>query len=201
MPNCLCKVPGCSNDSKWKGLCVKHYTQMRRHGRILDKTRFDKNDVVVHQDYAEIILVDSTGTECGRTLVDLDDLDNVTKYKWCISQGYAFNTKLGLMHRVILDCPRDKVVDHINHNKLDNRKKNIRVCTVQQNLRNLTLRKDNTSGCTGVTWDKRVQKWFANIRVDKKIISLGYYTDLEEAIQKKKNAEIEYFGEYRNKSK
>ena len=66
MPSCLCKVPGCSNDSKWKGLCVKHYTQMRRHGRILDKTRFDKNDVVVHQDYAEIILVDSTDTECGR---------------------------------------------------------------------------------------------------------------------------------------
>ena len=106
------------------------------------------------------------------------------------------NTGLRL-HRFIMNAPKGKVVDHINHNKLDNRKCNLRVCTQSQNTMNSSLRSDNSSGYTGVYWYKSRSKWLVRITVNGKCINLGYYDDLEEAVKVRKEAEIKYFGEYR----
>ena len=87
------------------------------------------------------------------------------------------------------------VVDHINHNKLDNRKENLRICEHQENTYNKGLCSTNTSGVTGVTWDKLRNKWIAHIKGK----NLGRFNTKEEAIKVRKQAEIEYFGEFRNK--
>ena len=92
----------------------------------------------------------------------------------------------------------DMVVDHINHDKLDNRKDNLRICSTRQNTMNQDVSKNNTSGITGVGWDKSSNKWIAYIKVNYRQITLGRFTNLDDAIQARMDAEIEYFGEYRN---
>ena len=195
-----CKVEGCNNKHYGKGYCAKHYQQIKRKGKIY-KTYKEPNDIILYDDYAEIIILDNKSNEVGRVKIDLDDVDRVSQYKWHISHGYACcNENKIRLHRLIMDCPKDMVIDHINRNRLDNRKCNLRICTMQQNCMNQNKRSNNTSGYTGVLWDKAKNKWTARIKVNYKQIFLGYFNDLEEAIEVRKEAEIKYFGEYRNKS-
>jgi hypothetical protein len=80
-------------------------------------------------------------------------------------------------------------IDHINHDRADNRIQNLRSIPVAENLRNKSRDKRNTSGKTGVSWDSRTNKWFAKICVDKKQISLGLFADKEDAIAARVAAE------------
>ena len=91
------------------------------------------------------------------------------------------------------------MVDHINRNPLDNRKSNLRIVNNQQNSMNKGHQKRNTSGHKGVSWDKSRNKWYAYITVNYKLINLGRFNILEDAIKARKKAEIKYFGEYRSK--
>ena len=194
-----CKVEGCNNKHYSKGYCAKHYQQIKKKGKIY-KTYKEPNDIILYDDYAEIIILDNKSNEVGRVKIDLDDVDRVGQYKWHISHGYACcNENKIRLHRFIMNCPNDKVVDHINHNPLDNRKCNLRICSNQQNCMNQNKHSNNTSGYTGVLWDKAKNKWMARIKVNYKQIFLGYYDTLEKAIEVRKQAEIKYFGEYRNK--
>lgn len=186
------------------GMCEKHYQQYRKYGKVLDtnpRTRFDPNEIVEYEDYAEIVLYNKDCEEIARGLIDLDDIDKVRNSKWYLkNNGYIIRSRDNLhMHRLIMDCPKDMVVDHINHNRSDNRKSNLRICTHQQNNMNNSLRNDNTSGTTGVWWHKQNNKWQAEIFIKGKKICLGSFNTKEEAIEARKQAEIEYFGEYRNK--
>ena len=82
-----CKADGCNRtDIKGKGYCGKHYAQIQKHGKILAKTRFDKNEIVIYDDYAEIILYDKKGNEKARALIDIEDVDKVKNIRWGFSQ-------------------------------------------------------------------------------------------------------------------
>ena len=100
------------------------------------------------------------------------------------------------MHRIVLSANDDQVVDHINHHREDNRKCNIRLCTIKENNRNIGIRKNNTSGQTGITYDKKYDCWRVSITVDYKTIYLGSFSSEEKAIDARLKAEQEYFGEY-----
>lgn len=194
-----CKVEGCNGKVKGKGYCGKHYDQIRFFGKI-KRTKYDLNEIIIYEDYAEIVLYDQYGNEREeRGIIDLDDIEKIKEYKWCYSNGYIGCFKLNTrLHRFILDCNKNEVVDHINGNKLDNRKRNLRICTQQQNtMNNKNNRSNNTSGHKGVTWDKNRNKWIAQISVDYKNINLGRYDRIEDAIEARKRAEIKYFGEYK----
>lgn len=197
-----CKVEGCDCKVHGKGYCDRHYRQIKKYGEIINGKK-DRNNIIVYEDYIEIILCDKNRNEVGRAIVDLEYKDIVEEYKWCMNgDGYALGSKNGkriLLHRLIMNCPKGKLVDHINHNILDNRKSNLRICDKQKNAFNQTIRKDNTSGTTGVIWNKQHNKWEARIRVDYKLIHLGLYSNKEEAIKVRKEAEVKYFGEFRNK--
>lgn len=194
----ICKVDGCNDKTHGKGYCNKHYRQFKRYGKVR-RTLKDPNEIILYDNYAEIILYDMNSNEKSRVLIDLDDMHKVKKYKWCLKgNGYVHNGKIHL-HRFIMDCQDDMSVDHINRNKLDNRKCNLRICTRRQNNFNRGIRNDNTSGIIGVSFDKRRNKWRSRIQVDKKEKHLGYFNTVEEAIRARKQAELEYFGEYRNK--
>lgn len=195
-----CKVEGCNGKHVAKGYCDKHYRQFKKYGRILERTIYDPNKIVEHEDYAEIIIYNKQCEEIARTLIDLEDVDKAKNYKWYTNKGYVLNDSIGWIHRFIMDCPDNMVIDHINHNRLDNRKSNLRICTQHQNNMNQGIRNDNTSGVTGVYFDKSRDKWAAQIMYNARQINLGRFNTKEEAIQARKNAEIEYFGEYRNDS-
>ena len=101
-----------------------------------------------------------------------------------------------LMHRVIMKAPDGMMVDHKNHDGLDNRISNLRICTNGQNQRNRRLSKNNTSGVNGVTWYKNSNKWLARIHFNGVQIYLGYYVNLEDAVKARLAGELKYYGKY-----
>lgn len=139
-------------------------------------------------------------------IVDDEDYTYLNQWNWVArkhrKQWYAVRTvkKDGNninvhMHREILKPPDGIPVDHINHNGLDNRRANLRLCTTQQNSQN-KLRSDNTSGYKGVCWDKEQKKWVVHITVNKKLVHLGRFTDITMAALTYDKAAIKYFGEF-----
>jgi hypothetical protein len=120
------------------------------------------------------------------TLVDDDDFIRLNKYKWHYCQGYARrneyrNGKRSSYKMMILKAPPGMVVDHINGNSLDNQKKNLRICTPKENMRNKKKRVTNTSGYKGVSWSSAVKKWRVQINIDNKVINLGCHKNIIEA--------------------
>lgn len=128
--------------------------------------------------------------------IDKDDVDLVKQYTWCINQGYVINRDGVMLHRLLTNAPSYKDVDHINHNKLDNRRCNLRIVFDYENLWNQKISKNNTSGATGVYFDKDSNKWIALICVNRENKYLGRYPSFEEAKNARKQAEEKYYGEY-----
>lgn len=193
-----CSVEGCNNKHLAKGYCDKHYKQIKKYGRILERTRFDPNEIIEYDDYAEIALYNQDCKEVARTIIDLDDVDKVKQYKWTYKgDGYVICKKMNiLLHRFIMNPPDDMVVDHENRNPLDNRKDNLRVCTQHENIFNTSMKSNNISGTVGVSWHNKSNKWRAYISINGKQKHLGLYDSIEEAIAARRQAEIDYFGEY-----
>ncbi len=124
-------------------------------------------------------------------IVDAEDYPRLSQYTW-FAEGtdkncYAVRKENGKsikMHREIMNAPDHLVVDHIDHNGLNNRKENLRVCTFAENCRNIKGRSLNygrngrkTSKYKGVHRNKRIKKWAAQITCDNKTYHLGYFTD------------------------
>ena len=125
---------------------------------------------------------------------NLEDYDKIKDYCWLIaSDGYVVSANGVLFHNIIMI---DKSIDHKNHKKYDNRKCNLRKVTPSQNQMNASKRSDNTSGVTGVGWNKERCKWAAYIAINGKQKHLGYFDKFEDAVQIRKNAEEKYFGEF-----
>ena len=118
------------------------------------------------------------------------------------SAGYIvlkYKGKQYLGHRlafIYMTGSAPKYVDHINGNKVDNSWNNLRECTLQHNNYNMKTTSLNTSGVKGVSWHKRLKKWQAYIKVNKKTKSLGYYKDLELAESVVREARDLYHGEF-----
>ena len=91
----------------------------------------------------------------------------------------------------------DQYVDHIDGNRSNDKWSNLREATATQNQFNRSIQKNNTSGAKGVGWDGRKNKWFAKIWIKRKCIYIGYYSNKQDAINARKNAEVIYHGEYR----
>lgn len=129
--------------------------------------------------------------------VDNEDFDKLKTHNWSITvAGYAENRILKLMHRFIMNYPEDMVIDHINGDKLDNRKSNLRVCTQQEN----TCNRNNTSAeiqYIGI-FKTNSNKYKSEIKVDGKIIRLGHYKTQKEALEKRNEFITENNLEYYN---
>lgn len=137
-------------------------------------------------------------------LLDDEDYDRVIKEKYSLSVTYdktiknfyvAFTAKPSgsnsrLLHRYILNPPKNMTVDHINRNPLDNRKENLRICTQFINNQNQS---HNKSGKVGVCFLNRENKYMAYIRVNRKMINLGTYKNFEDAVKSRIKAEKKYF--------
>ena len=93
--------------------------------------------------------------------------------------------------------PSDFQIDHINHNGLDNRKCNLRICTNAENNRNKRFERNPRSGYTGIRYNSKTGSYYVRIMVNKKEISLGAYKSIEEAIEARKKGEEKYFGNFK----
>lgn len=135
-------------------------------------------------------------------LIDYEDLDKVKEHCWCNDgRGYFvshINRKRVSLHRLIMDCPKGKVVDHIHgsESRYDNRKSNLRIVTASQNAMNKKIPSNNSSGTVGVYWEEKCNKWRARIFAYGDKIDLGYYTNKDDAIKARREGEDKYFGEY-----
>ena len=120
---------------------------------------------------------------------------NVNLYK----NGKAKTCKIHkLVATTFLENPYNKkCIDHKNRNKLDNKLSNLRYATNSENQMNRSKQKNNTSGITGVIFYKKTNKWLCNIKINGKLKHLGLFSNKQDAIQKRIESEIKYFGKFR----
>lgn len=122
----------------------------------------------------------------GVVVCDKEDLALVLKHKWCIdSSGYA-HTKIKrikkvYLHRLLTSAQKGQYVDHINRNRKDNRRCNLRLTSAVENGHNRGLSKNNSSGYRGVWLDKRRSFWVAEMWIDRKKYYIGSFPTAQEA--------------------
>jgi len=144
-------------------------------------------------------------------LVDDEDYIKILKYKWHVYPSRITNSfyirtdsrnndkhETILLHRLIMNAPKNLKVDHINHNTLDNRKCNLRICTHSENQRNQKIRKGLSSKYKGVHIKKGETKYTAQIKVNGKQIGLGKYINERDAAIAYNEAAIKYHKEFAN---
>ena len=146
-------------------------------------------------------------------IVDAEDYDRLNNYKWCLTRtphtnyamrrtkgkrvnGKRVKRKVIMMHRFIMNAPRHLVVDHINHNGLDNRKANLRLCTRAENNRNRRLLLNKSSKYKGVSWDKQRKLFIACIRCNGKYYNLGRFKSEIKAAKAYDKKAVELFREF-----
>jgi hypothetical protein len=148
-------------------------------------------------------------------LVDDEDFDYLNQWKWYANKGHSTfyaqrqvsininkqRQTAEIMHRLIMNAPAYAIIDHINHNGLDNQKNNLRICNKSENQRNSLCSRGGTSKYKGVFFHKQFslrgwKAWEAGIRYNKKRLCLGsFYTEIEAALAYNKKAK-ELFGEF-----
>lgn len=114
-----------------------------------------------------------------KILVDDADYEWLNQWKWAVNRGYATRRTTGKtirMHRLVLGCKPDEFTDHINGDRLDNRRANLRVATMAQNNQNRP-RKSGRSGYRGVHWHGSHYGWSVRLKANGKSYSCGMFRD------------------------
>lgn len=139
------------------------------------------------------------------TQIDAINVDKIIgKSWWLTKKGYlrTWDSKTQrnvLLHRFLFGDPKTGFMyDHINRNKLDNRKQNLRFCNASQNKCNTDNRSDNSSGYKGVNKKKghKTNPWVARVQINGKRLHLGYFSTKEKAALAYNKAAIKYHGEF-----
>jgi hypothetical protein len=150
-----------------------------------------------------------TLTQGKTTLVDDQDYYWLSQFKWraqcSLGHWYAVrsvrrNGKLTaeMMHRIILGLDSDdgRVVDHMNHDGLDNQRSNLRPCSHGQNEQNRGRKTTGTSRALGVYWDSNHKKWRAQVSVNKKRVYIKDFTCEDDAIEARNHQAIRFQGDF-----
>lgn len=136
---------------------------------------------------------------------DKEDFDLIKDYCWNLDKyGYVVtyvNRKQIQFHRLVMNAKDGMEIDHILHQTTDNRKSQLREVTHSQNQMNRGITKRNSSGVVGAHWDRANNKWRAQITINRKLIYLGLFENLEDAAKARLEAEKKYFGEFSNNHK
>jgi len=197
-----CFAPGCKRENYSRGYCSMHWRQIRDYGKLFSVSRGEPNEVVFEGDIARIFLYSFAATKVGETVIDRENYHRVEKFRWYLGDnGYAVrNCKKGetsLLHKILLEVGPNEEVDHRDRDRLNNRKYNLRPCTRLKNCYNSGIMSNNTSGITGISWDKKKELWDTYISADKQFIRLGLFSNFAKAVETRKQAEKHYFKEFR----
>jgi len=159
------------------------------------------NPFFIHNDGVTLFITDKKGKKTGLAfIIDYDDLEKVSQYTWHINfqTGYIqARTREGrgkskglYLHRLIMGAQPEDEVDHKNGIKIDNRKKNLRICTRSQNCHNVGGYKNNTNGIRGVS-PTQWGTWKAQMQIKGKPLRKTFKT-FSQAVAQRKAWEREY---------
>lgn len=188
----LCIVEDCNKPVHCGGkYCGKHYTQLRNYKRIKERTIFDKNNITIKGDIAYIDVYDLNNNVKNQIIIDTEDIDKIKDYKWNINtSGYAYCRSISkTIHSIIVGvneiykCKNNLEIDHINRNKLDNRKCNLRLVTRSEN--NVNTKKKGY----------RLENGFyvVRVKVKGKTVFKASFSKEEYAIEARKRAIKKYY--------
>lgn len=179
--------------------CGKELKTQKRFCSRICKNLSQRQYNIIYYEYNYGYMLLKKNNIILKTMFDIEDIEKINQYKWHLHYNKSFKRydvcanshfKNGkrqylIFSRFVMNCPDNMVVDHINHNTLDNRKCNLKICTQFENNLNKT---NNTSGCPGVCWDKSRNKWHVMFRNK----NLGRFKTFEEAVKVRKQAELNY---------
>ena len=168
-------------------------------------------DVITKIDPLALFGLDISSKKFPNTfaLIDREDYDRVKKYNWYFCQ--KINSKNGYvvasdyinkkshnlsLSRFIMNCPKGLLVDHRDHNTLNNQKYNLRICNSNNNNWNMLPRKNCKSKHKGVFWNNDRNKWTSRIQKNEKIKFLGRFSTQKEAAIAYNKAAKELHGEF-----
>jgi len=176
--------------------CVKCYRRIKKYG-YFKRVIADLNEMVLLNNFCLICLYDRNGRKKAETKIDKEDYEKVKDKKWGLDgRGYVNTKSIGKcvkLHQFLIGKIEKKVIDHINGDKLDNRKNNLRHITSQQNMW-------NNKKAKGYYFEKRRNKYI--VRIKKNGITYGgkgFETEIEAKYEAKKLRK-KYFGEYRKEN-
>lgn len=164
-----------------------------------------KNQYEIHGDVVSIKLnSDKYGDK--ETFISVNKLHKVLAFSgtWYLQYKYGYFYAVGkiqigvkkqkniFLHRFINDPSGDEVVDHTNHNTLDNTDENLRNVSFAENQQNRSMKKTNTSGYRGVMWNKQSDKWMGRLKLRGKLIHVGLFENAEDANKAVVKARMEY---------
>ena len=153
--------------------------------------------VFIHKNYIELIFYNKNNKL--KCFIDAEDFEKINKYNWhCQKDGNTYyartvvNKKHYSMHRIIMKAQQGQIIDHINRNGLDNRKNNLRFCTIRENSLNRKINIRNKTGYTGISIDKQSGKYKVTFEKYRKSYHGGYFEKIEDAIKARKLLEAKY---------
>lgn len=195
--HCKCS---CGNEIDVRGTNLSYGTT-KSCGCLNDEVRHLQHKFNDYRVLGDTVIMYTDG---GSFLIDTEDLDIVRNYYWTENkQGYIVTSRNGTvisLHRLVMKYDGELFVDHKSGNTTDNRKSNLRVCTIAENARN-RAKIPNTTGYTGVYLEPDGM-YRARITYEGKRINLGRFADINDAIVTREVAEDKYFGEFsRRKSR
>lgn len=170
----------------------------RRNGQSIARQRWKKRPVEISGDVGRVPLLNRQRQIVGHAVIDATDAHLVDGRNWCMTRsGYAMSrradgTGYDYLHRVIM--PGHGVADHIDGDRLNCRRANLRLCSQQDNARNARIRKPTKTGLKGVT--KKGDSYAARITVNRKGVHLGTFSCPLEAAAAYDRAAVEHFGEF-----
>jgi len=137
-------------------------------------------------------------------MVDDADFDFLNQFSWAAYKDGTIVSAMGnknnkhiILGRLLLQAPDNLEIDHIDGNRLNNQRSNLRLATSSQNKCNRGARKDNKSGYKGVSWHKQVKKWTARIKIPfGAYLFLGTFTEKIDAAKTYDKAAKKYHGEF-----
>ena len=191
-----CSHCGRKNTSIIKGLCRKHYDQLKKYGKFLDNSPRilqDPNEIIFDEklDCYKIILYDCYGNPNGKeVLIDKEDYDKCKGIRWGIRGNYCANNENVYIGRFLLglDNNDNKIIIYKNNNVLDNRRNNIRVGSKRERGIMINNKSEKYKDINGVS--KCKGKWIAKIFINNMTITLGSFDKKEDAIYARRIAEF-----------